>query len=63
MLDPFSILKHLPPPQLEEVVRVGIELPSVPPVVSELIESLEGRWSVAARVRREHGRRHTVAGE
>lgn len=63
MLNPLSVLQHLPTPQFKEVIGIGVELPSVPSIVSELVELLQWRGSVAARVRREHGRRHRCARE
>lgn len=63
MLDPLRVLQHLAPPQLEEVVGVGVELPRVAAVVAELVEPLERRRAVAARVRRQHRRRHAGARE
>lgn len=59
----LGILQHFSPPQLEEVIWVGVELARVSAVVAEFVQPLERRRPVAARVRRQHGRRHRVAGE
>lgn len=63
VLNALSILQHFSTPELEEVIRISVELPGIPTVVAEFVEAFERRRAVATRVRLQHGRRHCVPAE
>uniref|UniRef100_A0A2M4B3K2 Putative secreted protein n=1 Tax=Anopheles triannulatus TaxID=58253 RepID=A0A2M4B3K2_9DIPT len=59
----LGILQHLLPPQLEEVVRIGIELQSILSIVPITVELIQRWWFVTSLVNLQHCRRHGGAGE
>lgn len=63
MLHPLRVLQHLLPPQLEEVIRVRVELQAILSIVPVAVQLVQWRWLVALLVRLQHRSGHRCSTE